>query len=47
MTPKPRKKKSRDLTVAQKLAFRMPINPPRSADRVIPYNDRMGVKVHG
>lgn len=44
--PCPRKK-TRKLSVAQQLAFRMPINPPRSADRVVPYNDRMGVKVYG
>lgn len=45
-TTKPRKK-PRKLTVAQRLAFCMPINSPRSADRVIPPRARMGVKAHG
>ena len=44
--PCPRKK-PRKLSVAQQLAFSMPINPPRSADRIIPPRDRMGVKVYG
>ena len=47
MTTKPRKKKPRKLSVAQKLAFSTPINPPRSADRIIPPRDRMGVQVYG
>ena len=47
MTAKPRKKKKpRELTVAQKLAFRMPINQARSEAHVPPPRDRMGVKVN-
>ena len=50
MTKKPRgkcpRKKPRELTVAQKLAFRMPINQVRSDVHVPPPRDRMGVKVN-
>lgn len=43
--PCPRKK-PRKLSVAQQLAFSMPINKPSTAPR-IPPRDRMGVKVSG
>jgi hypothetical protein len=47
MTPTKPRKKPRKLTVAQELAFRMPIKQPSSADRIIPPRARMGVKVNG
>lgn len=40
------RKKPRKLSVAQQLAFRMPINQVRSDVHVPPPRDRMGVKVN-
>jgi len=39
------KKKKKQLTLAQKLAFRSPIARPGSA-KAPPYSDRMGVRVN-
>lgn len=43
---KPRKKKARKLTTAQRAAFQSPINPPKD-HKVIPHHHRMGVKANG
>lgn len=43
MNPKPRKKKP--LTIAQRIAFRSPVNGPK-AGATLPYHARMGVRAN-
>lgn len=44
MNPKPRKKKP--LTLAQRIAFRSPVNGPKAGDK-LPHHVRMGVRANG